>query len=228
MRYQVMARFLYPVVKTVDVNELSAHEKRLLCVAYKNFIGAKRASWKILSSLHRKEIRMGNQDRVERISKYRDNIGYEIWKICSSLWKLLKLRDYDSAILTSTFYPKTIHTYTARMLQNASRINWTMACAFSDFLVFVMCRFVFPDEFVATKLDIAKMVVESSRKQNVYTAKLAGRAGRHEEILKFIKTAAESVDVEELTLVELNLLLVAYETVTEARCVGILECCIVC
>ncbi|KAF9603967.1 hypothetical protein IFM89_039321 [Coptis chinensis] len=47
-----------------------------------------------------------------------------------------------------------------------------------------MCRFVFPDEFVATKLDIAKMAVESSRKQNVYMAKLAGRAGRHEEMLK--------------------------------------------
>ncbi|KAF9588926.1 hypothetical protein IFM89_017605, partial [Coptis chinensis] len=95
--------------------------------------------------------------------------------------------------------------------------DWTVACAFSNFFVFGMCRFVFPDEFAATKLDIAKMAVESSRKQNVYMAKLAGRAGRHEEMLKFIKTAAQSVDVEELTLVELNLLLVAYETVTEAR-----------
>ncbi|KAF9599432.1 hypothetical protein IFM89_037198 [Coptis chinensis] len=109
------------------------------------------------------EMRKGNQGRVERISKYRNNIRYEIWKICSSLWKLLKFHDYDSTLLTSTFSPKTINTFTTRMLQNVGNPDWTMACAFSDFFVF------------------------------------------------------ESVDIEELTLVELNLLLVAYETVTEAR-----------
>jgi 14-3-3 protein epsilon len=40
-----MVEFMEKVAKTVDVEELSVEERNLLSVAYKNVIGARRASW---------------------------------------------------------------------------------------------------------------------------------------------------------------------------------------
>ena len=41
-------------VATLD-QELSVEERNLLSVAYKNVIGARRASWRIVSSIEQKE-----------------------------------------------------------------------------------------------------------------------------------------------------------------------------
>ncbi|KAK4749110.1 hypothetical protein SAY87_026559 [Trapa incisa] len=49
-----MVEFMEKVAKTVDVEELTVEERNLLSVAYKNVIGASRASWRIISSMEKK------------------------------------------------------------------------------------------------------------------------------------------------------------------------------
>ncbi|CAN1241110.1 14-3-3-like protein A [Linum perenne] len=70
-RYEEMVEFMEKVAKTVDVEELTVEERNLLSVAYKNVIGARRASWRIISSIEQKEESRGNEDHVSIIKEYR-------------------------------------------------------------------------------------------------------------------------------------------------------------
>ena len=70
-RYDEMVEEMKKVAKLVHESELSVEERNLLSVAYKNVIGARRASWRIVSSIEQKEESKGNDDHVSRIRKYR-------------------------------------------------------------------------------------------------------------------------------------------------------------
>merc|ERR1712210_111876 len=55
-RYDEMVLAMKQVAQTVDpASELSVEERNLLSVAYKNVIGARRASWRITSTIESKE-----------------------------------------------------------------------------------------------------------------------------------------------------------------------------
>lgn len=55
-------------------NELSVEERNLMSVGYKNVIGARRASWRILSSIENKERSKGNNDNTALIEQYRGKV----------------------------------------------------------------------------------------------------------------------------------------------------------
>jgi 14-3-3 protein epsilon len=68
--------------------ELSVEERNLLSVAYKNVIGARRASWRIVTSIEQKESK-GNSSQVGLIKEYRQKIEAELAKICEDILEVL-------------------------------------------------------------------------------------------------------------------------------------------
>jgi len=107
-RYEEMVEFMEKVVKAVDAEELTVEERNLLSVAYKNVIGARRASWRIISSIEQKEESRGNEDHVTVIKEYRSKIETELSKICDGILGLLDshLVPSASAAESKVFYLK--------------------------------------------------------------------------------------------------------------------------
>ncbi|KAG8239670.1 hypothetical protein J437_LFUL013893, partial [Ladona fulva] len=68
-RYDEMVEAMKKVA-SLDV-ELTVEERNLLSVAYKNVIGARRASWRIISSIEQKEENKGAEEKLEMIRQYR-------------------------------------------------------------------------------------------------------------------------------------------------------------
>jgi len=125
-RYDEMVEEMSKVAKQASENELSVEERNLLSVAYKNVIGARRASWRIVSSIEQKEESKGNEENTAMIKKYRGSIETELTKICTDILSLLD----DYLIPASTqgeskvFYLKMkgdYHRYLAEFQTNEQR-----------------------------------------------------------------------------------------------------------
>ncbi|KAJ6171863.1 hypothetical protein N7470_000930 [Penicillium chermesinum] len=86
-RYEEMVENM-KVVASADV-ELTVEERNLLSVAYKNVIGARRASWRIVTSIEQKEESKGNEGQVTLIKEYRQKIEAELAKICDDILEVL-------------------------------------------------------------------------------------------------------------------------------------------
>jgi len=61
----------------------------LLSVAYKNVIGARRASWRIISSIEQKEESKGNEAQVGKIKSYRQKVEAELSDVCNDILSVL-------------------------------------------------------------------------------------------------------------------------------------------
>ena len=62
-------------VASLDV-ELTVEERNLLSVAYKNVIGARRASWRIISSIEQKEENKAADEKLKMIRSYRSQVWH--------------------------------------------------------------------------------------------------------------------------------------------------------
>lgn len=69
--------------------ELTVEERNLLSVAYKNVIGARRASWRIVSSIEQKEESKGNDPQVSKIKGYRQKVEAELTDVCNDILNVL-------------------------------------------------------------------------------------------------------------------------------------------
>jgi len=86
-RYDEMADFMKSVAQMGE--ELTVEERNLLSVAYKNAVGARRASWRIISSVEQKEKSKGNPSNVFLAGQYRSKVEDELNKICHDILELL-------------------------------------------------------------------------------------------------------------------------------------------
>jgi len=94
-RYEEMVENVKAVTSLGE--ELTVEERNLLSVAYKNVIGARRASWRIVSSIEQKEESKGNEVQVGLIKEYRQKIEGELAKICEDILEVLSKHLIPSA-----------------------------------------------------------------------------------------------------------------------------------
>merc|ERR1712223_1030495 len=86
-RYDEMVASM-KTVASMDV-ELTVEERNLLSVAYKNVIGARRASWRIISSIEQKEENKAAEDKLKMIKAYRSQVEKELRDICGDILSVL-------------------------------------------------------------------------------------------------------------------------------------------
>lgn len=61
----------------------------MLSVAYKNVVGTRRASWRIISSIEQKEESKGSDKHVTIIREYREKIEAELERVCQDVLEVL-------------------------------------------------------------------------------------------------------------------------------------------
>eukprot|EP00127_Corallochytrium_limacisporum_P003438 Clim_evm66s149 gene=Clim_evmTU66s149 len=106
--------------------ELTVEERNLLSVAYKNVIGARRASWRIISSIEQKEESKGSDKKLEMIKAYRTKVENELKDICSDILSVLDQHLIPAATSgeSKVFYYKMkgdYHRYLAEFAQGKDR-----------------------------------------------------------------------------------------------------------
>ncbi len=66
--------------------DLSVEERNLLSVAYKNVVGARRSSWRVVSSIEQKH---DNDSKMQIAKKVREDIEKELNDTCTEILNLL-------------------------------------------------------------------------------------------------------------------------------------------
>lgn len=80
-RYDDMASAMKSVTETGV--ELSNEERNLLSVAYKNVVGARRSSWRVISSIEQKT--EGSERKQQMAKEYREKVEKELREICDDV-----------------------------------------------------------------------------------------------------------------------------------------------
>lgn len=86
-RYDDMAKAMQIVTK--QGNELSNEERNLLSVAYKNVVGARRSSWRVISSIEQKT-EGSSEKKLSMAREYRRAVETELRDICQKVLDLLE------------------------------------------------------------------------------------------------------------------------------------------
>jgi len=105
-RYDEMADHMKAVGSAPS--ELSVEERNLLSVAYKNAVGSRRASWRIINSVKEKEKTKGNEEQAAFAAEYSTKVEGELQGICDTILGLLtnNLIGTASTAESKVFYHK--------------------------------------------------------------------------------------------------------------------------
>jgi len=123
-RYDEMAETMK---KVAQLNEpLSIEERNLLSVAYKNVVGSRRASLRIISSIEQKEESRGKEDHLVKAREYHKKVEKELREICDDILNVLHNNLIPSSTLpeSKVFYNKMkgdYHRYLAESTTGESR-----------------------------------------------------------------------------------------------------------
>merc|ERR1719313_2930879 len=82
--------------------DMSIEERNLLSVAYKNAVGSRRASWRMITSVEQKETSKGNDSNVANCKEYRMKVETELQSICDTILGLL-----DGALIPGAKDPES-------------------------------------------------------------------------------------------------------------------------
>jgi len=94
-RYDEMVEYMKEVV-TGAKEDLTLEERNLLSVAYKNVVGARRASLRIINSIDTKE-KERNSPNLSLVQAYKSKVEKELNAICEDILKLL-----DASLITNS------------------------------------------------------------------------------------------------------------------------------
>ncbi|KAM6514059.1 hypothetical protein FALCPG4_015231 [Fusarium falciforme] len=137
-RYEDMVPHLKAVVNIGG--ELSVNERNLLAIAYKNVVGTRRASWRIIYSIEQKQSR-GNEKYIATIRGYRIKIENELETVCQDVLDLL-----DRSLIPNTgsdeskaFYYKMKGDYSRYLAEFASgeKRNFAITSAYKAYKIAV-------------------------------------------------------------------------------------------
>lgn len=113
-RYDDMAKAMKSVVESLvpssgekENSNLTNEERNLLSVAYKNVVGARRSSWRVISSIEQKTDQSGPDaakinSKQKLACEYREKIEQELQKICNEVLTLL-----DTHLVPSASQPES-------------------------------------------------------------------------------------------------------------------------
>jgi 14-3-3 protein epsilon len=113
--------------KVAQLNEpLSIEERNLLSVAYKNVVGSRRASLRIISSIEQKEESRGKEDHLAKAREYHKKVEKELIEICDDILDVLNNHLIPSSTLPESrvFYNKMkgdYHRYLAESTTGEAR-----------------------------------------------------------------------------------------------------------
>jgi len=88
-RYEEMVEYMKKVAQGKQEEMLSLEERNLLSVAYKNVVGARRASLRIITSIESKESSKESSAHTALIGTYRAKVEEELNNICNDILALL-------------------------------------------------------------------------------------------------------------------------------------------
>jgi len=106
-RYEEMVAQMKEVAEAAT-KDLSLEERNLLSVAYKNVVGARRASLRIIGSIEQKETEK-NGPNLNLVTSYKAKVEMELDNICKDILKLLDenlIEKASSSPEASVFYLK--------------------------------------------------------------------------------------------------------------------------
>lgn len=88
-RYDEMVEYASDFAKA-GTEELSLEERNILSVAFKNVVGTRRAAWRVLTSIEKKENNKGNTSNVDKVKHYKQQIEEELTRVCQDILALLE------------------------------------------------------------------------------------------------------------------------------------------
>eukprot|EP01103_Thecamoeba_quadrilineata_P006607 TRINITY_DN16334_c0_g1_i1.p1 TRINITY_DN16334_c0_g1~~TRINITY_DN16334_c0_g1_i1.p1 ORF type:complete len:247 (-),score=67.65 TRINITY_DN16334_c0_g1_i1:140-880(-) len=122
-RYDEMAEAMKLVAQ--EDKELQIDERNLLSVAYKNVVGSRRASLRILSTIEQREESRGKEDHLKKVREYKAKVEKELSDICDNILEVIDkhLLATSTSNESKVFYHKMKGDYFRYLAESASGPN---------------------------------------------------------------------------------------------------------